>query len=361
MKHIAMVLYGEPGVGKSTFAAKAPKPFFITTDRNYEYLKEVGAKEEDHIRVHSWAEAKKVFQKEYSDYETIVVDLTEDLFKWCEYEFCRVNGLDDVSDMGYGKAYRTTRNDFFINICKLLDREDKNVILIMHSITSTIKDRRGIEHMKYNPTDRIPGNVMEMIEGRVRFFVRAYLTVEDVGGKLIKKRFLSLVPKENEYGIARGIDENSIPSDIPLDFDTFADVIGLEVDKKEKKEKVSKQNEVKVDDIKPEKIEEMKKVLNNSENNTIAELQQDTTTVDSKEEIESILPVKEEPAKVDLSQYAILTSDEPVSKPIEEKSEEVIDDNIKLENVEEPKKEYKELTKEEKIAKLMARINQNKK
>ena len=37
-KRVKMVLYGEPGVGKSVFAAKAPKPFFICTDGNYAWL-----------------------------------------------------------------------------------------------------------------------------------------------------------------------------------------------------------------------------------------------------------------------------------------------------------------------------------
>ena len=61
MKHIKMLLYGEPGVGKSVFASKAPRPFFITTDGNYEWLEDFGAKPEDHIQVSSWDEAKKAF------------------------------------------------------------------------------------------------------------------------------------------------------------------------------------------------------------------------------------------------------------------------------------------------------------
>ena len=258
MKHIKMVLYGEPGVGKSVFASKAPNPFFITTDGNYEFLEDFGAKPEDHIQVNSWAEAKKAFAKDYSNYDTIVIDLTEDLFKWCEYEYCRTNGYDHVSDPGFAKGYDITRNDFFINICKILNQE-KNVILIMHGITYSVKDRRGIDHTKYGPTARIPDKVMDMIEGRVRYFLRAYMKAEeDVNGKLIKKRYLSLVPKENEYGILRGIDENTVPSDIPLDFDIFAKTIGFETTPKAKDKVVKKEETKKVVEVKPEVVETIK-------------------------------------------------------------------------------------------------------
>lgn len=281
MKHIKMALYGEPGVGKSVFASKAPKPFFITTDGNYEFLEDFGAKAEDHIQVNSWAEAKKAFSKDFSDYETIVIDLTEDLFKWCEYEYCRLNGYDHVSDPGFAKGYDITRNDFFINICKVLNLQ-KNVILIMHGITSSVKDRRGIEHTKYYPTNRIPDKVMDMLEGRVRYFLRAYMKAEDVNGKLVKKRYLSLVPKENEYGILRGIDENAVPSDIPLDFDIFAKTIGLETHSSSNnvvKAKAEVKKVEKVVEVKPEIVENAKS----------AEQKKEEHKVETKDE------VKEEP------------------------------------------------------------------
>lgn len=231
-KKIKMVLYGEPGVGKSVFAFKAPKPFFICTDGNYEWLSDFGAKEEDHVQVYSWEEAKSVFKLDFEGYDTIVVDLVEDLFKWNEQEFCKRNRLDHVSDAGYGKGYDITRNEFFLEISKLLAK-DKHIILISHGITSVLKDRRGVEHTIYNPSSRVPDKVWDMIEGRVRYFLRCYLQAEEVedetGTKLMKKRYLSLVPKENEFGIIRGVDENTIPHDIPLDFDEFAKEIGLEL------------------------------------------------------------------------------------------------------------------------------------
>lgn len=229
-KRIKMLLYGEPGVGKSVFACKAPKPFFICTDGNYEWLDEFGVDPNAHINVTSWSQMKDALDSNFDGYETVVVDLLEDGFRWCEQEYCIRNKIEHVSDVGYGKAYDATRNEFFIAISKLL-ASDKHVILICHGITFTTKDRRGVEHTRYAPSSRIPDKVLDMIEGRVRYCLRCYTAAEEEpDGKITKKRFLSLVPKENEFGIIRGVDENAIPHDIPLDFDEFARAIKLNLD-----------------------------------------------------------------------------------------------------------------------------------
>lgn len=280
MKRIKMVIYGEPGVGKSVFASKAPKPFFITTDGNYEWLEEFGAKEEDHIQVNSWSEAKKAFNLDFDNYETIVVDLTEDLFKWCEHEYCIKNKLDHVSDVGYGKGYDTTRNEFFLEMCKVIGL-DKHIIFIMHGTTFIEKDRRGVEHTKFGPSTRIPDKVLDMIEGRVRYFLRCYLKAEEQEDKtILKKRYLSLVPKENEFGIIRGIDENKIPHDIPLDFDIFADIIGLNFEKKvEEKEKTTRKQ--------PETVKKESESVK-KESETIKKEQVLVDNIEIKEEVESV-------------------------------------------------------------------------
>ena len=268
MKRLKMVLYGEPGVGKSVFASKAPKPFFITTDGNYEWLEEFGAREEDHKEVSSWAEAKILFKNDFENYETIVLDLTEDLFKWCEYEYCLRNKIEHISDIGYGKGYDATRNEFFIEISRLLSK-DKHIIMIMHGQSEITKDRRGVEHVKYTPTSRIPDKLMDMIEGRVRYFLRCYLKDKEMpDGTLVKERWLSLVPKPDEFGIIRGVNEDSVPYDIPLDFDTFAKTIGLYSNPfpiKEDKPELKKREKVKVDPkIAKEDIKDIKEKIDNN-------------------------------------------------------------------------------------------------
>ena len=70
-------------------------------------------------------------------------------------------------------------------------------------------------------------------------------------GKIQKKRFLSLVPKPNEFGIIRGVNENEIPQDIPLEFSEFAKIVGLDVKKEKAAKKIAKKVESKT-----EKIEE---------------------------------------------------------------------------------------------------------
>lgn len=227
-KRIKMFLYANPGTGKSVFASKFPKPFFICTDGNYEWLTDFGADPNAHIDCHSYADIKAAIEADYSEYETIVLDLAEDAFKWCEQEYCEKNRVDHVADIGgYGKGYTITRNDYFITIAKLLSL-DKNIIILSHGRTFVEKDRRGVEHTKHAPTDKIPDKVMDSIEGRVRYCLRAYVKEEEQeDGITIKRRMLSLVPKSNEYGIIRGVDENRVPQDIDLDIDEFLSAIGM--------------------------------------------------------------------------------------------------------------------------------------
>lgn len=295
-RRIKMVLYGEPGTGKSVFACKAPKPFFITTDGNYEWLEDFGADPNAYKRVDSWKEAKDAFADDYPNYETIVIDLTEDLYKWAEHEFCIKSKIDHLTDLGFGKGYDIVRTDFFIECCKLINF-DKNIIFIMHGNTYVSKDRRGVEHTKYGPTPRMPDKLIDQLEGRVRYFLRCYVKGEErPDGTVEKTRWLSLVPKENEFGIIRGVDENAVPQDIPLDWNMFADAIGYRkepekiVEKKEHKRKVEVEVKEEPDDYnektKPEKTE-------TERTQPTAEIKSETGQPKSEDNVE----IKEEPAK----------------------------------------------------------------
>lgn len=257
-KKIKALFYGPPGVGKSVFVLGAPNPYYVTTDGNYEWLDEFGAKAEAHTQVSTWEEAKKVFASDFEGYDTIVVDLVEDMFKWCEQEYCKRAKLDHISDVGYGKGYDITRNEFFLEMSKLINK-NKHVIFISHENVFVTKDRRGVEHTHYAPSSRIPDKVLDMLEGRLRYCLRCYMKAEEESeGVLVKRRYLSLVPKENEFGIIRGVDETQIPHDIPLDWKEFTKAIGFNNTKVENSAKVEQEIFTKPAEEPAKVIEEIK-------------------------------------------------------------------------------------------------------
>lgn len=228
-KKVKMVLYAPPGVGKSTFASKTPNPLFLSTDGNFEWL---GLPEKNHVRLSSWDQAKKVFADilagKYPEFDTIVVDLIEDLYVWAEREFCESKKIEHIGDYkSMGAGYSVVRKEFFAEVSKLISC-DKHVLLLSHEVTLMEKNRVGAETYKHYPSNKISiDKQWDDIEGQVRYFLRAYIKPEELDGKIIKKRYLSIVPKENEYGIARGLDEANAPEDIILDWNVFAEVIGL--------------------------------------------------------------------------------------------------------------------------------------
>ena len=299
-KKVKMVIYGKPGEGKSTFASKAESPLFICTDGNFEWL---DLPEENHVRVSTWKQAKQVIndivmeKPEFKDFKTIVVDLIEDLYVWAEDEFCKREGIIHIGDYkSMGAGYSVVRKEFFAQISKLLSI-DKNVILISHEADKIGKTKAGADTYTYIPSDKMSlTKQWNDIEGQVRYFLRCYSQEEEFEGRTIKKRYLSLVPGSNEYGIARGLDEANAPREIELDWNVFLTVIGLEPTKEEAKpapKKIVKKPEPKPEPVKVEEPEpESATVEEETTEEVVEEVKQETSPV-IEAEVEEI--VKEQP------------------------------------------------------------------
>lgn len=231
-KKVKMVIFGKPGEGKSTFASKAPSPLFLCTDGNFEWL---GLPDENHVRLSTWKQAKDVINNivmnkpEYAKFSTIVVDLIEDLYVWAEDEFCKREGIIHIGDYkSMGAGYNVVRKEFFAQISKLLSI-DKHVILISHEADKLGKTKAGADTYTYIPSDKMSlTKQWNDIEGQVRYFLRCFSQDEEENGRVRKKRYLSLIPGQGEYGICRGADEENWPRECELDWNVFTSIIGLE-------------------------------------------------------------------------------------------------------------------------------------
>lgn len=326
-KKIKMVLYAEPGVGKSTFASKAPNPFFICTDGNFEWL---NLPDENHEQVLSWNQATKIFSDiakgEYDQFDTIVIDLIEDLFRWCEVEWCKRHKLEHVGDLDFGKGYDMVNKEFLNEIEKLF-AVDKHIILLTHAYSKEEKGRGGITKTKYYPSNYIRDKVWVKIEGKTRYFLRAFTKTEsNEEGRAITSRLLSLTKKEEEViSVARGLDESVVPSDIELDWNAFTSVIGI-TDEPSKKVNVNKSIKSEISKVKENNEESLNVDNQVSEKNTTEEVDEPeikksirgrkpATKVNSESEIKTETTTTVETETKTESKTESENSDEIVIKP----------------------------------------------
>lgn len=142
-----VLLYGVPGVGKSTLAAQAPVPFFVDLEDG---LKTIRCKKsrlltdlESIYKVVDWFVS--------SEFETLVIDSIT-VFETIIHDVVALeNGKAHIGLIGFQNGYKFAIQHFqtLINKLKLICKAGKNVILVGHSTVSTITNPQGESYNQY--------------------------------------------------------------------------------------------------------------------------------------------------------------------------------------------------------------------
>ena len=131
--NIVMILYGRGGVGKTTFAATAPKPLLIDFENGSKFLGERGLSC-DVIRMQGWFTREDLVQLKglFPKYETIILDpigeAMEKLIASPSLDGKKFRQADgSLSMAGWGEAKKKMKE-----LVKWLRDAGKNVILVAH-------------------------------------------------------------------------------------------------------------------------------------------------------------------------------------------------------------------------------------
>lgn len=180
--HKKLWIYGQPFSGKTVFADKSPTPINLNTDGNVKYVTMPRLAIKDEVTVEgrvtnrkfaweTFTEAVEELEKG-SEFETIVVDLLEDVFDFARVKVCDDNDWSHESDDSF-KAYEITRNEFLRTIKRLVNLP-YNIILISHEDTSIDIMKKGgdkVTAIRPNINEKVAKKIAGMVDLVARLVV----------------------------------------------------------------------------------------------------------------------------------------------------------------------------------------------
>jgi len=226
-----MLVYGEAGIGKTTFAAGAPRPVFVFTEDG------AGTLTVDSFpKANSFADVMDAIAALYSeehDYESIVVDSLDHLEPLIWAEVCAQHGIRSIEEMGYGKGYMEAIaywRQFLDGLNALRDHKGMCVILIAHH------QIRRFESPEHDSIDRYDIKLHAKASALVQESVdvigfakpRVVTKVENLGFNQTRTRGVSTGERVLAVvGTAAYVAKNryALPAELPLTWSALADAI----------------------------------------------------------------------------------------------------------------------------------------
>ena len=203
VEQLVMVLYGAPGLGKSTLGFSADSPILLDFDKGAYRA----SNRKDSVPVSSWGDVASITAEDLKDYNSVVVDtagraldfLTTDIIK----ENPKMGYSGSLTLQGYGAL-----KGLFVSWLKSLKVIGKDVILIAHSS----EDKKG-------------DDLIERLDVQGGSKGEIYKSADAMGRLYIDKgqRVLSFSPTDTAFGKNPG---NIDPIKIP-DISTNPDILSV--------------------------------------------------------------------------------------------------------------------------------------
>lgn len=150
-KPVRTLIYGEPGVGKSSFAAAAPKPLFLCAEDG------AGQLDVPKQSITSWTQMLSILQEcaELKEYETIVIDTLDALENMLTADIVAEAKAASINsgELGYGRGINA-RMLQWRPLIAALDRvrnAGKNIMTIAHGAVKKFADPVIGEYDRFAP------------------------------------------------------------------------------------------------------------------------------------------------------------------------------------------------------------------
>lgn len=162
MENYKWLVYGQPKIGKTTFASQFKDALFLATEEGHKCL------EVFKVDILSWLDFAQTYndlktakEKGELKFKTIVIDTIDNLYDFCMEYVCETNGMTHPSDEAYGKGWKLVQTEWTKRI-NAITRLGIGVVFISHAKDIPFKFR-NMELTKTTYT--LSGQAGEFIAG----------------------------------------------------------------------------------------------------------------------------------------------------------------------------------------------------
>lgn len=196
-----VLIYGQPKVGKSTFAAQIPNALFLATEKGHNFL------EIHKVDINKWEDVievgKSLITQKHS-FKTLVVDIADYFYKHCERYVMEKHQVEHPSDLGFGKGFALVKDEF-TRVVHKLNSLGVGLVFISHAKEKTIKTKTAEWTMMATSLGAGPEGV---ITGLCDLILYCYITEDN-------ERVVRTKP--TKYVLA-GDRSKKLPDVMPMDY-----------------------------------------------------------------------------------------------------------------------------------------------
>jgi len=220
------LIYGEPKVGKTTFASKYPNALFIATEAGHKFV------EVYQTNPKSWTDIKKTARElltEEHDYKTVVIDTADNMVMMVARSVCNQMNLQHEADADFGKAYSRIKQEI-MDVVSALTRHGLGVVFISHvdmretTMHQNVSDGKGghrLTEVKSKMIDAtLSGSAKKIIRGLCDMIFYCY--IDDNSKRWIRT-------KQTE-SIMAGDRSGKLPAVMPLDYEKFENELKKQIE-----------------------------------------------------------------------------------------------------------------------------------
>lgn len=148
-----IMVVGQAGVGKSTYASTFPNALFVDTEGRTDHLNI------NRLPVKNYADVKAAMAEIYelakagkNPCKWLVIDTVDHLALWVYDHVCAANNWDNIEEPGYGKGYAIARDTVwreFVQNIDLLRSANVGVLLLGHATAKSFQNPTGADYQYF--------------------------------------------------------------------------------------------------------------------------------------------------------------------------------------------------------------------